>query len=189
MTFNELMRKISPRIRAIAKQLDGKYTFLDDDDLFQQAMLHLWREHKADRLSGKTESYIAQGCMFFLKNYIRTNHKTIDRNSVSLEKETPNGESLIETISDTGAGDGDADNIRIKALRNSLDNDLSERERKVLDCYLRGLTTREIGRRFNVSHPMVIKIEKRIFEKCRSLSKGRESKKYGKDSFLGYQRW
>ena len=48
---------------------------------------------------------------------------------------------------------------------------LTDRERYVFGLYLQGLTTREIGNRLNVSHVMVVKIEKRISEKCRHLSR------------------
>ena len=46
-----------------------------------------------------------------------------------------------------------------------MKNRLNEREKNILSLYLKGLTTREIGRTLGVSHVMVIKVEKRIIEK------------------------
>jgi RNA polymerase sigma factor (sigma-70 family) len=46
---------------------------------------------------------------------------------------------------------------------------LNEREKVVFRLYLDGLTTRDIGTRLGISHVMVVKIKKKIKEKCYDL--------------------
>ena len=71
-----MMRKLSPTLRRITHKLNGHFTFFDEDDLFQEALEHLWLAFQDGTLGDKTDSYVLQGCYFHLKNYIR---KTMDK--------------------------------------------------------------------------------------------------------------
>lgn len=64
MTFEGLVKKINPKIKAIASRLDGRYTSFSDDDLYQEALIRLWQKFNDQKLDDKTESYIVQGCSF-----------------------------------------------------------------------------------------------------------------------------
>jgi len=48
---------------------------------------------------------------------------------------------------------------------------LTPREDEIMTLSLVEMTTREIGARLGISHPMVVKVEKRIREKARGLMK------------------
>jgi RNA polymerase sigma factor (sigma-70 family) len=46
---------------------------------------------------------------------------------------------------------------------------LDEREQEVLRLLMEGLTVREIGDRLGISHVMVVKLWRRMRDKCRAL--------------------
>ena len=71
MSYPDLLKRLSPRLKGITHKLNGKFTFFNEEDLFQEAAVRLWQEFELGRLAGKTDSYILQGCYFHLKNYIR----------------------------------------------------------------------------------------------------------------------
>jgi len=171
MDFQELTRRISPKLKAIAKKLDGRYTSFDEDDLYQEALLSLWRKHQNGQLDDKTDSFILQGCFFFLKNYIRKIYKTIDAKSVSLysfihEEEQTLGDILPAPDSEQYFKDTEA-----KILLENIYCKLFDRERKILELLIDNIPTRNIGRKFGISHVMVIKIKNKIQNKCARIEK------------------
>ena len=172
MNFEELTKKISPKLNAITHKLNGRYTFFNEDDLYQEALLDLWMKFNRGELSDKTDSFILQGCFFFLKNYIRKTYKKIDINTVRLEDMIKDQEGFdnntFENILLLEDKTDEEDFVNTKLLTDHLYQQLSERERKILQFCLEGLTKREIGNKLGISHVMVIKIEKRIREKCKN---------------------
>lgn len=156
--FEKILKKLSPTLRRITHKLNGHFTFFDEDDLFQEALQHLWICHNDDTLYDKTDSYVLQGCYFHLKNYIR---KTMDKAKLlSLQKLYEDGDSSLETFlgyEDRSIEDN-AENRSIlegEAVRN-----MTERERLVLKLSMEGSTVREIGERLGISHVMVVKMRK-----------------------------
>jgi DNA-directed RNA polymerase specialized sigma subunit len=137
MDFKELVRKISPKLKAITHRLNGRFTFFNDEDLYQEALIYLWVDFNQRKLDDKTDSYILQGCYFHLKNYIRI---------IQDKKALVSLDALVETIRNNG---------------------LTEREKDIFNLALSGLTTREIGNKLGISHVRVIKLQKKIREKCR----------------------
>lgn len=174
--FEYLMKRLSPTLRRISHRLNGRFTFFNDDDLCQEALAHLWVLSQDGRLSDKTDSYILQGCYFHLKNYIRTHMDKV--NMISMETPIDEDGTMIKDLlasQDTSI----FDNIEENALREAVkENKLTAREKEVLDMSLSGLTTREMGSKLNISHVAVVKIRKKIKNKCRTL---------GKDIKIGYQ--
>lgn len=71
LSFEALVGKLTSTLRRITRKLNGHFTFMDDQDLFQEALIHLWSCFQSGSLDDKTDSYILQGCYFHLKNYIR----------------------------------------------------------------------------------------------------------------------
>ena len=71
MCFDSLVHRISPTLKRITKRLNGHYSFFNDEDLYQEALAHLWIDYKEGELGDKTDSYILQGCYFHLRNYLR----------------------------------------------------------------------------------------------------------------------
>ena len=167
--FEHLIKKLSPTLRKISHRLNGHFAFFNDDDLCQEALAHLWVSFREGRLNDKTDSYILQGCYYHLKNYIRTN---LDKaNLTSIDKPIDDEGTMLQEIipsEDTSVFNG----MEEASLHNMLENNgLSGREKQVLDLCLRGLTTREAGQKLGISHVAVVKLRKKIREKCKLLKK------------------
>jgi RNA polymerase sigma factor (sigma-70 family) len=167
MTFEDLVNKVSPKLKGIVYKLNTHCSFLNDKDLLQESLLYLWVEFKEGNLSGHTDSYILQGCYFYLKNYLR---KFRDRGRlISIEGlVNEEGADLEEVLSwqhyKPGAEIIQLDNkILVDKIRN---NGLTDREKQVFILWLEGLTTREIGRKLDISHVRVVRLQNSIKEKC-----------------------
>lgn len=160
IAFETLVRRLSPTLKAIAHRLDGRLSFADDQDLFQEGLLHLWTQFTAGNLSDKTDSYVLQGCYYHMRNYVR---KTRDKAILMSMSGTPEGEDF--TLEESLAGQdlstqNDVDEtLHIEAI---VESGMSRRERDVLLLSLEGMTTREIGSRLGVSHVSVVKTRNRI---------------------------
>jgi len=164
--FEDMIGKLSPTLRRITHKLNGHFSFFDENDLFQEALEHLWTAFNNGKLDSKTDSYVLQGCYFYLKNYLR---KTLDKTRlVSLEQLMGEEDGWAERS--LGKDDPaieealDTNDISAAAEKSSL----SERERKVMTLSLESLTTREIGAKLGISHVMVVKIRKSIRKKFRA---------------------
>ena len=158
--FEDLIRKLSPTLRGITHKLNGHFTFFDEDDLFQEALEHLWIHYNQKKLGDKTDSYVLQGCYFHLKNYIR---KTMDKAKlISLQKLNEDGDSSIETF--LGYEDRrieeNADNASIS--ESEAVKKMTGRERVIFKLSMDGSTVREIGKELGISHVMVVKIRKNM---------------------------
>ncbi len=168
MPFEELFKRISPILKRIAYKLNGRFTFFNEDDLYQEAMSYLWVDYKHGKLSDKTDSYILQGCYFHLKNYIRKNYEKADlislENMVSEEGETFDLDNIL-SLEDP---ESSFEIINCKMLIEEINNNgLTKREKEVFCLALEGLTTREIGSRLGISHVRVVKLKGKIKDKCR----------------------
>jgi len=159
MYFEEILNRISPTLKKITKKLNGKYSYIDDNDLFQEALLFLWNSFKDGKLANKTDSYILQGCYFYLKNYLRNKDKKI--NFINIEDIDLRKTNTFINLS--------TNDSTIKDIYDILKNSLSAKEREILKLYLNGMTMREIGNKFNVSHVMIVKMMKKIRNKCKKF--------------------
>jgi len=170
MSFEELLKRISPKLKGIAYKLRRSHPAgLEDEDLLQEALIHLWQDYNYGKLEDKTDSYILQGCYFYLKNHIR---KAADK-AILLSMYSPAGEDCPAELEDVlllknpGALFIDVNN---KVLIEEILNDgLTSREKKVFSYLLEGYTVREIAKELGVSHVSVVKSSKRIKEKCRKF--------------------
>ncbi len=163
MDFETIVKKLSPKLKGIARRLNGHFSFFDDDDLFQEALGHLWVCFQQGKLDNKTDSYILQGCFFYLKNYLR---KIIDKaKMISLDGLTDEDGTRLEKYF---ACENRAfrDDIDTSLLMQAAKRDgLTEREQLVLTLLLDGFTVRDIGKKLGTSHVMVIKLKKNIKKK------------------------
>lgn len=163
MSFEELEHKLSPVIKRITYKLNGHYRSFDHDDLYQEAIIHLWRNFLKGALSDKTDSYILQGCYFHLKNYIR---KINERsNIISIDAALgANDEATIEDILGKHWACQDCrGDLHNKFLAQSIqDNGFNPKEKRLLAYFSQGLKTRDIGKCLGVSHVSVVKMMKKI---------------------------
>jgi RNA polymerase sigma factor (sigma-70 family) len=176
MSFDVLIKRISPTLRRITQKLNGHFTFMDHDDLFQEAMLHLWVDFQNDQLNDKTDSYLLQGCFYHLKNYIRKVQDSATLVSLSsvTDEEAVRLEEILEA-DDIAAFDYVDGKMQVEAL---LETDMSQRERDVLAYSMEGMTTREIGGKLGVSHVAVVKVRNRIKERWERLHGPKEERSY-----------
>jgi RNA polymerase sigma factor (sigma-70 family) len=166
-TFDILIKRISRTLQRITQKLNGRFSFMDHDDLYQEALLKLWIDFQGGRLEAKTDSYILQGCYFHLKNYIRKTQGSatvVSLNSM-IDEESVRLEELIEA-DEVAAIDYVDGKMQVEAL---LAEGMSERERDVLAFSMEGMTTREIGEKLGISHVAVVKVRNRIREKYERL--------------------
>jgi RNA polymerase sigma factor (sigma-70 family) len=167
MSFETLLARLSPTLKKITRKLNGHFSFMDDQDLFQEALLHLWTRFIAGDLTDKTDSYLLQGCYYHLKNYIR---KTQDNTTVvSLNGTSEDeGPDLEETLvaRDVVSYDEVEGDLQIEAI---VASGMNQREKDVLFYSLDGMTTREIGVRLGVSHVSVVKARNKIKERYTKL--------------------
>jgi RNA polymerase sigma factor (sigma-70 family) len=167
VSFEALIAKLSPTLKRITCKLNGHFTFMDDQDLLQEALIHLWCDFQMGKLDDKTDSYILQGCYFHLKNYIRKTQDSaimLSLNSI-MEEDGPHLEELL-------IADDLASYDRVEALLQieAMGSGVSQRERDVLFFCLEGMTTREIGKKMGISHVSVVKIRNKIRERYQKLN-------------------
>lgn len=167
MEFNELVNRVGPKLKAIAYKLNYRSRYFDADDLYQEAIIDLWTRLSSGDLDDKTDSFILQGCFFFLKNYIRVNYKRIDSASVGIQAFSAEaGNEGAEAVFQVPDKRTSYELMVVDILVGDIMGCLTEREQEVFMMSLDDLTTRQIGQRLGISHPMVVKISKRIRIKC-----------------------
>ncbi len=169
MQFKELINRISGKLKGIAYRLNGRFTFFNDDDLYQEAMSHLWIDYREGKLLDKTDSYVLQGCYFHLKNYIRKVQDKVclvSMHTLIGEEENMELEGIL-CLEDPKSCFEEAHN---KILIEEILNDgLTKREKEIFSFCLEGLTTREIGKILGISHVRVVKLKNRIKDKCQKF--------------------
>lgn len=168
MSFENLIKRISPTLKRITYKLNGHFSFFNDEDLYQEALMHLWLDFQAGKLSDKTESYILQSCYFHLKNYIRKNYDKV--NLISLENMlNAEGEAFdLDNILSLENPESSFEFINCKMIIEKINhNGLTKREKEVFCLALEGLTTRETGSRLGISHVRVVKLKAKIRDKCK----------------------
>lgn len=180
MDFKTLYERISPRLRITAKRIatnhNGHSLFLDDEDLYQEMCIHLWKKFENGVPDVMNDAYIVRGCEFHILNYLRkvkdkirilSLDKPINENGDTLKDVLPNrADTLNRSIVDR--------EITTDYIRN---NSLTNREKEVFSLLLEGYTVRETGKELGVSHVMVIKYKQTIIKKCQRKGKIKVTKK------------
>ncbi|MCX7661496.1 MAG: sigma-70 family RNA polymerase sigma factor [Candidatus Omnitrophica bacterium] len=171
MSFEELVKRISPTLKKITYKLNGHFSYFNDNDLYQEALLYLWQEFSSAKLQDKTDSYILQGCFYYLKNFLRKKREKVklvsidsfvkNEEDIDLEEKLPS-ECYVDSIESL------ENNLLLEQIQN---NDLTKREKEVISLYLEGLTVREIGKKLNISHVRVIRIRNNIKRKLSYLKR------------------
>ncbi len=167
MTFESLTQKLSSKLKAIAYRLNHQFTFFNEEDLYQEALIRLWEDSRTGRLDDKTDSYILQGCYFHLKNYIRKNR--VKAKLVSIEENVGQGKNSFEDLFLKDEKSSDLrDHLNDLLLTETIfNNGFTLKEKQILRFYSEGLTTRQIGERLGVSHVSVVKMTNKIRGKSR----------------------
>ncbi len=174
MCFETLYNRLSPTLKKIARSYNGRSHFIDGDDLYQEMSLHLWNNFRDGAPAELNDAYIIQSCKYHIFNYLRKN----SQKAIIL--------SLEETINEEGATLRDVltlpeesldDSVNRKMLFDEIrNNGFSKREKEVLTHLLAGLTVREIGKRLEISHVMVIKHKKNLIRKWQRKNRGYQNR-------------
>lgn len=163
MNFEQLHQKLSPTIKRIAYRLNGHYRSFNHDDLYQEAVIHLWSNFLKGKLSDKTDSYILQGCYFHLKNHIRKVNERSGMVSIDAALNADTDTTMGDLLEEHWACDDCREELHNKLLAQSIrNNGFSPRERILLEYFSQGLTTRDIGKRLGVSHVSVLKMMSKV---------------------------
>jgi len=126
------------------------------DDLFQEALIHLWTIES--RRPGFTRSWYLQSCKYHLRHYLAAG-RSID----SMKRREGRVQTEIESDPESDfyeleeSGESVLSDVCAREIITMLSRQLLPPEKAVLDCLADGLGPREIGRRLNISHTMVIK--------------------------------
>lgn len=164
--FEALFEQIRQPLKMMVKRLNGHHQELDDEDLFQEASIHLWQRLSNNELFDKNKSYILKSCYFHLKNYLR--NKSFSHQLTSLDEPIDeNGTKLMDILSNKENPEKSdlENNILIEEINKC---NLTNREKDVLRLYLEALTTREIASRLKISHVRVVKLMSRIKDKYKN---------------------
>ena len=162
--FDILLKKISPRLKAIARRMNGHGRYIDGKDLYQEMIVHLWVKFSNGKPDGINEAYIVRSCKFHISNYLRV----VRDKAHFVSMETPideDGNTLMDLLPDGRIStDERVDNrLNIERIRKA---GLSRREKEVFSLLLKGYTVREAGEKLGVSHVRIVRIKKHIADKC-----------------------
>ena len=163
MSFEEIHKKLSPTIKRIAYRLNGRYRSFNHDDLYQEASFHLWNNFLQGKLSDKTDSYLLQGCYFHLKNYIRKVNERSNIVSIDAALNADENTTVGDLLGESWATEDCRNDLHNKFLAQSIaNNGFNPREKRLLEYFSQGLTTRDIGKRMGVSHVSIVKMLQKI---------------------------
>ena len=170
MDFETLFKKISPRLKRIAKSHNGHGFFIDEDDLYQEMCIYLWDHYKYGMPKGINEAYVTRGCEFHILNYLRKN-----RNKVYIVR-------IDQPVNDNGETGEYILTDNSKPIEEILDkemvmdyvknNGFGEKEKAVFFLLIEGRTARETGELLNMSHVMVLKYKKKLIRNIQRVTKG-----------------
>ena len=130
MEFEELYKRISPRLKRAASFYNRRGHIFDRDDLFQEMAGYLWGAYKNGVPEGLNDTYIVKGCEFHILNYMRKEKEKVYR--ISLEEPiNENGDILKENIAD-GQESLDKKVDKKMLVDYIMNNGFSKREKEVL---------------------------------------------------------
>jgi len=167
MSYEELVKKLAPTLKRITYKLGRYLSFCSQDDLYQEALIHIWDKFCEGSLLDKTDSYILQGCYFHLKNYIRKNIDKAKLVSIDFGPNDEEGQDVVDEILHLKSPGSLFEDVYCKMLIEQINNNgLTTREKEVFNFAINGLTVRDIGSRLGISHVRVVKLRHSIAEKC-----------------------
>ena len=126
----------------------------------QEALIHIWLIQT--RRPGQTRSWYLQSCKFHLRHYLNSG-RSIDspkRRASQVPFASEAAGTEFTELSDSG--DSVFSWVSARDLIARLACELMPEERAVLECLANGLGPREIGRKLNVSHTLIIKRRRKL---------------------------
>ena len=171
-----------PSVKDSLLRMTGRITpnFALRQDLLQEALIHLWLTET--RRPGQTKSWYLQSSKFHLLHYLGSG-RSVDstkrgRGHARLEQDSEQPEEFPELVD---PGESVVSQVIVRDIISLLSLHLCPRGNAVLDCLADGLGVREIGRRLEMSHTMVIRHRSKIASLLLKL----ESPPFRREQFHG----
>jgi len=98
MNFDELVKKIYPKLSRIIAKMWTKTSVFDREDMLSEALVFLWSQWNGGKIQNKTESFILQGCYFHIKNSARKTFNARETRWLSLDAQLDGGGVLEDII-------------------------------------------------------------------------------------------
>ncbi len=134
------------------------------EDLMQEALIHLWQVQEQN--PGQTKNWYVQNCRFHLLHYLALGRSVDSPKRRAGQVFGPDHHETHDEQSDwMDQFEGEnslLQDVHARDLLALLSKVLSTREIYILRWLVAGLGTREIARRLDISHPMVIKHRRKI---------------------------
>ncbi len=170
--LDEIINRIRYQLKGIIRKLNIKYQYIDSDDLYQEVLLYLWQQKEKRKLKNKNDSYILQGCYYHLKNYLRKSIKSeygkINHGHSYHILEEQNRE--VNKNRQLHYQSADYKPLDEYLFCDEFNQELSVKEKALLNLRMKGLTFREIGKELGISHTMVSKMRRKMVEKYQSYN-------------------
>src|SRR5260221_6452872 len=152
------MHQDGTSVREPLLRMIGRITpnFALRQDLLQEALIHLWLMEV--RRPGQTRSWYLQSSKFHLLHFLASG-RSVDcpkrAHCHSHSEDDP--EQLEDSHELADSGGSVLSQVIARDIISVLSSRLSPHENAVLDCLADGLGVREIGRRLEMSHTMVLR--------------------------------
>jgi RNA polymerase sigma factor (sigma-70 family) len=139
------------------------------EDLMQEALIHLWQVQEQN--PGQTKNWYLQNCRFHLLHYLALG-RSVDSpkrraSQVHPSDQTEDSDGWLERFE---SGESVLQDVSARDILAAMSTLLSDREMSILQWLSDGVGTREIGKRLGISHPMVIKLRRKIATFAKKLS-------------------
>ena len=139
------------------------------EDLMQEALIHLWQVQEQN--PGQTKKWYLQNCRFHLLHYLALG-RSVDSpkrraSQVQPSDQTEDSDSWLERFE---SGESVLQDVSARDILAAMSTLLSDREMSILQWLSDGVGTREIAKRLGISHPMVIKLRRKIATFAKKLS-------------------
>ncbi len=125
-------------------------------DLLQEALIHLWLIEA--RRPGQTKSWYLQSSKFHLLHFLASGRSVDCTKRARCHSHSEDDPEQLEDSHELADSGGSVlSQVIARDIISVLSSRLSPHENAVLDCLADGLGVREIGRRLEMSHTMVIR--------------------------------
>lgn len=144
------------------------------EDLMQEALIHLWQTQ--EQHPGQTRNWYLRNCRFHVLHYLALG-RSVDSPKRRASQVQPiqtddEHDDVLDRLEGTECVVQD---VSARDMLASLAKLLTEREMWVLQWLSEGLATREIAKRLGISHPMVVKLRRKIATLARKIALEPES--------------
>ena len=149
-------RRTRGMLRGMVRRLTSDRAL--EEDLIQEAIIHLWL--REEEHPGQSQSWYIQSCRLYLQNYLRKG-RSVDGGNHRRAASLPVAEEEQKDL-ELRADDTFLSLVCARDLVAELSKWLTPLEKEILSLAQEGLSLREIGERFGLSHTSVIRRQRKI---------------------------